>query len=260
LQDFLEDDELQRRAVAAVEARHRASVTVVRDLIDDPQRCRESFAGFLEHYWESCLAADWPDLERHLLDDIARHGRTASRHGLARMLGGLSPHIYAEPGSGDVVIRPPAAAKDGDPLEITLSEHDQILLLPSHFVWPQLTAVVQRDPGVGGQRQTVVIAYALERMRRQGRAPAPPQDLLRRLRSAADPTRLQILQLVAGRPRSTREIAGLIGLTEAGASKQIRVLYEAGWLTPERRGYYVYYHLVRDSLDRLAAGLDELLG
>ncbi len=258
--EFLQDTALQERASAAIESRHAASLAALRDLIEDPQRCRVRFCAFLEQYWESCLAGDWPDLERHLLDDVARRGRTASRRGLQRMLDELSPLIYPEHASGDVVIRPPAAAGDADPLHITLSEHDQILLLPSHFVWPQLTAAVQRDLSGLKEQQTVVITYALEQMQRLGQAPVPPQDLLRLLRSAADPTRLQILQLLAGRPRSSRELAGLIGLTEAAISKHVKLLNEAGWIEPERRGYYVYHHLVRDTANRLGRGLHELLG
>lgn len=260
LADLRADPDLRRQAVAAVEARHRASLPALRELIDEPERCRARFADFLERYWESCLAADWPSLERHLLDDIARRGRTVSRHGLPRMLDELSPHIHADPSTDAIVIRPPAAGKDTDPLDVALAEQDQILLVPSHFVWPELTAVVQRDPRAGRERQTLVIAYALEQMQQQGRAPVPPEDLLRLLRSAGDPTRLQILQLLAGRPRSTREVAGLVGLTEAGISKHVKLLQEAGWLAPERRGHYVYYHLVRESGGRLARGLEQLFG
>jgi DNA-binding transcriptional ArsR family regulator len=81
---------------------------------------------------------------------------------------------------------------------------------------------------------------------------------LRLLRAAGDPTRLQILQLLAPRPRSTREVAGLIGLTEAAISKHLKLLLDAGWVETERRSYYVYYRLVPDAAGRLARALDQM--
>jgi DNA-binding transcriptional ArsR family regulator len=168
------------------------------------------------------------------------------------MLTELSPAIRVDQRSGDLIIRPPGL-NDSDPLDIA---PEQLVLVPSHFVWPELTAIAQRDPG----RSTVLIVYAVAEMQRQGRAPVPPEDLLRLLRSAGDPTRLQILRLLAQRPRSTRELAGLIGLTEAAISKQLKALQEAGWVAPERQSYYVYYRLVRESLADLSRGLEQFLG
>jgi DNA-binding transcriptional ArsR family regulator len=65
--------------------------------------------------------------------------------------------------------------------------------------------------------------------------------------------------LLAQRPRSTRELAGLIGLTEAAISKQLKPLQDAGWVTPQRRSYHVYYQLVRESLGDLSQGLEQML-
>jgi DNA-binding transcriptional ArsR family regulator len=174
------------------------------------------------------------------------------------MLEELSPHIHVAPDE-TLVIRPPAT-KDVDPLELDLVNQDQITLVPSHFVWPELTATVQRDLQAAGERKTVTITYALEKMQHEARPPAPPEDLLKLLRSAGDPTRLQILHLLGRRPRSTREVAGLIGLTEAAISKHLKLLQEAGWIEPERRGYYVYYRPVQDSRARLTQAIDHLLG
>jgi DNA-binding transcriptional ArsR family regulator len=63
------------------------------------------------------------------------------------------------------------------------------------------------------------------------------------LRALADDTRLQVLRLIAERPRSTQELAPLVGLSEAALSKHLRHLAEAGVLQAQRTGYYVLYHL-----------------
>jgi DNA-binding transcriptional ArsR family regulator len=64
------------------------------------------------------------------------------------------------------------------------------------------------------------------------------------LDAIADPTRLTLLRLVADRPRSTRELSELLSLSEAGISKHLKRLAEAGLVDGERRGYYVMYRLI----------------
>ena len=59
----------------------------------------------------------------------------------------------------------------------------------------------------------------------------------------ADPTRLQILRLVAEQPRSTEELAPLVGLSESGLSKHLSALTDAGLLSTRRQGWYVLYRL-----------------
>ncbi|MBB4939461.1 hypothetical protein FHR32_003766 [Streptosporangium album] len=83
--------------------------------------------------------------------------------GLPRMLEELSPHVRVDQSTGDVVIRPPGLRKDARPIDLTLTEHDQILLVPSHFVWPELIAVAQKDLRDSQERLTVLIFYALGR-------------------------------------------------------------------------------------------------
>ena len=109
------------------------------------------------------------------------------------------------------------------------------------------------------EQLAVLIVYSLAEMQEEGQAPLPPEQLLKLLRSAGDPTRLQVLQLLAQRPRSTRELAGLIGLSEAAISKHLKLLQEAGWVAPERRSYYVIYRLLRESLASLSRGLEQTL-
>jgi DNA-binding transcriptional ArsR family regulator len=94
----------------------------------------------------------------------------------------------------------------------------------------------------------------------------------------AEPTRRRILDLLRERPRSVGELTDLLGLSQPGTSKHLRVLREAGlvavradaqrrwyelrpaplaeldaWLTPYRR-------LWADRLDALERHLDTMEG
>lgn len=259
--EFLSAEKLLDRTLAAVAEHHPASLPVMRQLIADPEEFREQYVKFLTSYWESCLAADWPRMEARLTADIARRAQDISQRGLRPMLTELSPRIRAGHDADDLItIRPPDLPPGRPPLEITLTEPDQLLLVPSHFVWPKLVTVVHRDRRQGDTgRVTVTMVYALAEMEQDGRPPVPPAELLQLLRAAADATRLQILQLLAQRPRSTSELAGLISLTEAAISKHLKLLQDAGWVVPERHSYYIYYRLVRESLADLTHGLDQML-
>lgn len=263
---FSGNSDLRHRALAKIEEHHPASLPAMRELIADPERCRERFADFLDTYWQTCLAPDWPRLEQHLLTEITRCGHLAGQRGVPRMLAAALGHIeLAETGPGaqggdEIVIRPASARRGPEPMEITLTRGDQLLLVPSHFAWPKVTAAVMRERRGDIDRTTATITYALAEMRRQGQPPVPPEDLLKLLRSAGDPTRLKILQLLGVRARSTREIAGLLGFTEAAISKHLKLLAEAGWVEQDRHSYYVYYRLAHDARDNLTRGLDEILG
>ncbi|GCE01043.1 ArsR/SmtB family transcription factor [Embleya hyalina] len=259
LEEFQATPALRERAMNAVRARHPASLPVLRELIDDPERSRGRFAGFLSAYWDACLAPEWPSMERYLLADIARRSRAGHRHGLASMLDELAPHQRVIHERDELLIAS-ARGRAAAPMEFTLGPEDRLLLTPSHFAWPLVAVTGHHDRRAGRERQSVHITYALDAMQCKAHPPVPPEDLLRLLRAAAHPTRLQILQLLAEYPRSTRELAGLIGLTDAAVSKHLKLLSEAGWAEPERHGYYVYYRLAPGTHDRLTDALDELLG
>jgi DNA-binding transcriptional ArsR family regulator len=70
---------------------------------------------------------------------------------------------------------------------------------------------------------------------------------------------MRILGQLARQPRSTQELAPLVGLSEAGTSKHLRLLAGAGVVTSRREGYYVVYSVVDDRLDTLAGDLRHAL-
>lgn len=166
--------------------------------------------------------------------------------------------MTAEGAVEPVASRSPASAvaASGQPPDLALRDMDRLLLVASHFTWPKLFVAQYMDPS--RSRRTVLLRYTLAAMEHEARAPQPPEDLLDLLRAAGDPTRLQIIQLLAGGPRSTRELARLIGLTEAAISKHLKPLRDAGWVWTERQSYYVYNHLDREAAARLGQEFDRL--
>jgi DNA-binding transcriptional ArsR family regulator len=57
----------------------------------------------------------------------------------------------------------------------------------------------------------------------------------------AEPTRLAILQALKAGPLPVSELVGALGAKQANVSKQLGVLYGAGFLTRERDGKLVRY-------------------
>lgn len=86
-------------------------------------------------------------------------------------------------------------------------------------------------------------------------ARARTEDLARRLKTLADPTRLAMLDLLGARPRTVTEIASALGLAQPTVSNHVKVLREAGLLSEvregRRRNLVVSERVVADVIDGL---------
>lgn len=72
------------------------------------------------------------------------------------------------------------------------------------------------------------------------------------LKAVADPTRLQLMSLVAAAGDGQACVCDLtapLGLTQPTISHHLKVLVDAGLLTRQRRGTWAYYSLVRGRFD-----------
>jgi ArsR family transcriptional regulator len=82
---------------------------------------------------------------------------------------------------------------------------------------------------------------------------------IRLLQAAADPTRLAILrQLSAGDGVCACDFTACCDVSQPTVSHHLKVLREAGWVTSERRGSWVWYFLRPEAVARfqaLAGGL-----
>ena len=70
-------------------------------------------------------------------------------------------------------------------------------------------------------------------------------------RVLGEPARLQLLSLIAAQPSGevcACELVESLGLSQPTVSHHLKVMYEAGLLSKERRGTWIYYRIVKSQL------------
>jgi DNA-binding transcriptional ArsR family regulator len=221
------------------------SVEAIEQLRSDPEASHRRFVRFLRRYWEVCLAPGWAEIEGVLRQDIEHRERLLARKGPLALVRDLWPDAFAMTTAEGVVV-----PSEGCRAAFHAGEDGQLILVPTYFAWPHIL-VERGDP--------VTVTYPALEVRREGQAPVPPKETLQTLQALADLTRLQIIQLLGRRARTTGELAGVIGVSESAISKHLKVLLEAGLVQPRRSGYYVFYHLSRESVAGLSGALSRLV-
>jgi DNA-binding transcriptional ArsR family regulator len=131
---------------------------------------------------------------------------------------------------------------------VAIEPENRLVLVPSFYVWPHVRVNCD-DPWPPGIVYPAPFAVA------ESRPAVPADELLHVLRALGDPTRLRALKLIAARPRTTQELAPLVGISEAGLSKHLRLLARAGVVESHREGYYVVYTLASDRIAPLSDAL-----
>jgi ArsR family transcriptional regulator len=83
-------------------------------------------------------------------------------------------------------------------------------------------------------------------------------DLAPMFKALGDPVRLRLLSLIAsaGSEACVCDLTDAFDLTQPTISHHLKVLREAGLVTSERRGTWVYYRIHPEVFTRLAALLD----
>jgi DNA-binding transcriptional ArsR family regulator len=220
---------------------------------DDPLAFMERLCVLLEDYWDAAFAHEWVRLEPHLAESVVEAGRLMRSGGLYEFIDTLGPRVRARRESQRVDLELSCApqwgsAQDSPDLDVPVSE--TFTFVPTVFSWPHIWYGIDTAWPLGMTYHVPLIEdFALPRV--------PPADVVRILRACGDDVRLRALRWIAERPRSTQELAPLVGITEPALSKHLVQLRDAGVLEPRRDGRYVLYHLRRDRLERLA---DSLLG
>ena len=95
---------------------------------------------------------------------------------------------------------------------------------------------------------------------RQAADPQAARALARTFKALADPTRVQLLSIVASHEGGEACVCDLtepVGLSQPTVSHHLKILVDAGLLTREQRGRWAYYSLVPGALTSLATTLTE---
>ncbi|WP_223596277.1 ArsR/SmtB family transcription factor [Neobacillus bataviensis] len=224
--------------------RYPKSHNVLLGLLENPDEVRLRFTHLLKAFWDACLREEWPRVEELFLKDITFRGKKLMNEGPLPLLESLSPEIVIDSKKKRAVIRRISKA------DIFFEEEEVLLLTPSYFVWPHLL-VNRRNP--------VGINYSIMENQQEAIKPMPPENLLKFFRAMGDLTRLQMVQFLAEKPRSTRELAALIGVTEGAVSKHLKQLQDAELITSRRESYYVFYQLQYEAFNEFPVGLQQFI-
>lgn len=243
--DFKEDLKLEQDFLEAASNRYPESKEIILALLNNPASIRQRFMDMLEEFWIHCVKDEWNRIEELFLKDIAFRGKKLMDEGVLQVLGSLSQEIDIYQSEKKAVIRR-ISKKD-----IYFDDGDELLLIPTYFAWPHL--FINLHPAAG-------INYSIMENEREATRPMPPEDLLKFFQSLGDFSRMQIIKYIAQKPRSTRELAGLMGMTEGAISKHIKLLKDAGLVASKRESYYVFYYLLDQPFHEFPLGLSKYIG
>jgi DNA-binding transcriptional ArsR family regulator len=191
-------------------------------LLDDPLATRGVLADLLEQCWRLLIAPHWPRLRDLLQADMLYRTQMQGDYGLERVLGDLHPR--ARWTGRAIVIDRPAAGRHR-------LAGAGLLLMPSVFVWPSLTAVT--DPPA--RPALVYPARGIAELWQPART--RHSDALARLLGR---TRAAILESLA-EPASTDTLARRHDLAPSTVSEHLAALHDARLITRRRHRHTVMY-------------------
>lgn len=209
----------------------------------DPGAVLAEILDLLDRYWEVAFAAEWRNLEPKLLDAVGDAGR-ALPSGVLTLLQELVPAIRLDVPRRRVLLDRPHDH------EVDVAESGPLRLMPSFYAWPHVRVTCD-EPWT--PRLTYPVVPPSPHARRQR-----PTEMLGGLRALGAQPRLEIVRLLSAEPRSTQELAGMLGLSGAAVSRHLRQLLDAGLVRTRREGYYVLYEVVTHRLVALGQAIRDL--
>jgi DNA-binding transcriptional ArsR family regulator len=219
----------QIRAEVHVAYEGQAIPEVLSRFLSEPSAAVHGLADLMRRYWESAIADDWERIRSLLEHDILYRSRQIADGGTRALFADLDETVIWDDGMLHIDKECDGHQKFwGGRLDL---DDRGLLLIPSVFAWPKVS-VVTAPPW---QPALIYPARGIGMLWESQRDAAP--DALARLLGRNRAAVLMALDC----PRSTTELAGLLGVTSGGISQQLTVLAEAGLVHRRRVRRHVLY-------------------
>jgi DNA-binding transcriptional ArsR family regulator len=207
----------------------QAIPAVLAPFLTEPRAAVQGLAELMRRYWQSAIADDWERIRSLLEHDILYRSRQIADGGTRALFADLDETVRWDDGVLHIDKECDGHEKFwGGRLDL---DDRGLLLIPSVFAWPKVMMVTAPP----WQPALIYPARGIGMLWESQRDAAP--DALARLLGRNRAAVLVALDC----PRSTTELAGLLGVTSGGISQQLTVLAEAGLVNRRRVRRHVLY-------------------
>jgi DNA-binding transcriptional ArsR family regulator len=213
-------DEVRREVRVAL--RGRGVPSAVRPLLDSPAGALQGIVEAVRAYWAVTLEPHWARIRALLDGDVLYRARKLTEGGARALFADVDPTVRWR--------RDTLCIEKAVELSLDLAGQG-LLLVPSVFTGPRV-AMVTAAPW---QPTLIYPARGVGALWDRDPAPAPEH-----LAALIGERRARIL-LALGSPRSTTELAALLGMSAGGVSQHLGVLRGAGLVNAHRTGRVVLY-------------------
>lgn len=204
-----------------------------RYLLENLEDIRKLLIPALEIYERDYFRKEW-DYILPWMNSSASGFMEISSLSAEKALNTLHPRLHA--GEGKITAQKAVTSY------FTYDQLEHIYVLPSTFIFPHLLMDWSGD--------SLMLPLAVD-IPGLPYSEAPPEDLLRQFKALGDETRLRILKLLWQGPHCTKQLAPILGISEAAVSKQLKQLSEARLVSAERRGNYLFYSSQKEAFNSL---------
>jgi DNA-binding transcriptional ArsR family regulator len=246
-QSIVHDPDYARAVVASARTCDPGMAAIVEATFADPDGMRGRVTAMMERYWDLAFRDEWERVRPRIEAELTDAARLLVTGGVSTLVTEFLPEARWDE-DRSILLVDKRYDRTSD-----VEAAGGVLLVPTVYGWPSV--LVELDAP-----WPLAIFFPLRELRHPEVPDAADHEVADGLRALGDETRLQITRMVSQEPRSTKELATLLSLSESAVSRHLKILDRAGVVTGERDGYFVLYRLVPERIGTLGAALRRTLG